>query len=276
MNNHLLPFPYNLSRPPTWLERIVQPLWDVLSGGLTQSAPKPSATPIPLQNDLNFPSIRIMCISDTHNTTPNLPPGDIIVHAGDLTAYGTFDEVQAQLYWLSSRPHTHKIFIAGNHDLILDEASNMKFLTREGISSAKRKELDWIGIHYLQDEAVTLELPVPSSENIRVSNDARNFAFGPFSILRSATCGQGGSPDDTDILVHGPPALYGDCDVEKGADGKPKIKGDGYLLREIQRIRPKMIVCGGIRCCYHPPRWNRGRYERTTNSMGRLQYGWSS
>ncbi|KAK4865671.1 hypothetical protein LT330_009104 [Penicillium expansum] len=165
-----------------------------------------------------------MCISDTHNTTPNLPPGDITVHAGDLTAYGTFDEVQAQLYWLSSRPHTHKVFIAGNHDLILDEASNMKFLTREGISSAKRKELDWIGIHYLQDEAVTLELPVPSSENIRVSNDARNFAFGPLSILRSATCGQGGSPDDTDILVHGPPALYGDCD---GAFGAAVIHHDG-------------------------------------------------
>lgn len=54
-------------------------------------------------------------------------------------------------------------------------------------------------------------------------------------------------PDDTDILVvHGPPALYGDCDGEKGPDGKIKVKGDGYLLREIQRVMPKMVVCGHI------------------------------
>lgn len=54
-------------------------------------------------------------------------------------------------------------------------------------------------------------------------------------------------PDDTDILVvHGPPALYGDCDREKGSSGQVKVKGDGYLLREIRRVRPKMVVCGHI------------------------------
>ncbi|EKV11049.1 hypothetical protein PDIG_47860 [Penicillium digitatum PHI26] len=127
--------------------------------------PRKSSTPIHIPNNSNLPPIRISCISDTHNATPPLPPGDILVHAGDLTAYGTFDEVQAQLHWLSSQPHKHKIVIAGNHDLILDEARERKFPTREGISATKRKELDWTGIHYLQDEAVTLELPVsPTGE----------------------------------------------------------------------------------------------------------------
>lgn len=41
--------------------------------------------------------------------------------------------------------------------------SEMKFLTREGLGAAKRKVLDWIGIHYLQNDAVLLELPVPAS-----------------------------------------------------------------------------------------------------------------
>ncbi|KGO68081.1 hypothetical protein PITC_053390 [Penicillium italicum] len=255
MNNHLLPFPYNPSRAPTWLERLVQPLWDALSGGPTQPAPqKPSAAPIPLQNDSNLPPIRIICISDTHNATPLLPPGDILVHAGDLTAHGTSDEVQAQLHWLSSQPHKHKIVIAGNHDLILDEASEMRFLTREGISAAKRKELDWTGIHYLQDEAVTLELPVLSAgeqevRRIKIYGSPMTPEFGLWAFqypsIRDAWTGR--IPDDTDILVvHGPPALYGDCDGEKGPDGKTKVKGDGYLLREIQRVRPKMIVCGHI------------------------------
>lgn len=54
-------------------------------------------------------------------------------------------------------------------------------------------------------------------------------------------------PDDTDILVvHGPPAFYGDCDGEKKPSGEVKVKGDGYLLREIRRVKPKMVICGHI------------------------------
>jgi hypothetical protein len=30
-------------------------------------------------------SIRIVSISDIHNTQPDLPQGDILIHAGDLT-----------------------------------------------------------------------------------------------------------------------------------------------------------------------------------------------
>ncbi|KAJ5177538.1 transcriptional regulator family: Fungal Specific TF [Penicillium coprophilum] len=258
MNNHLLPFPYNISRP-TWLERVVQPLWSVLLGGLTQSAPqKPSTTPIPLQNNSAFPPVRIICISDTHNATPPLPSGDILIHAGDLTAHGTFDEVQAQLHWLSSQPHTHKIVIAGNHDLILDEASEMKFLARQGISATKRKQLDWTGIHYLQGEEMTLELPILTAgeqqvRRLKIYGSPMTPEFGLWAFqyppIRDVWSGQ--IPDDTDIVVvHGPPALYGDCDNEKGPDGKIKVKGDGYLLREIQRVRPKMLVCGHIHGAY--------------------------
>jgi hypothetical protein len=35
--------------------------------------------------------------------------------------------------------------------------------------SVERKKLDWRGIQYLQDEAVTLELPVSDSEQQQVS-----------------------------------------------------------------------------------------------------------
>lgn len=36
---------------------------------------------------------RIVCISDTHNCTVKLPPGDILIHAGDLTNKGSKSEV---------------------------------------------------------------------------------------------------------------------------------------------------------------------------------------
>ena len=36
---------------------------------------------------------RIVCISDTHNTTVKLPKGDVLIHAGDLTNQGSYSEV---------------------------------------------------------------------------------------------------------------------------------------------------------------------------------------
>lgn len=257
MNNHLLPFPYNHSRPPTWLERAAQPLSNILLGEPKHSAPqKPPPGSIPLYNNGDdLPPIRVICISDTHNATLPLPPGDILIHGGDLTAHGTFDEVQAQLRWLSSQPHPHKIVIAGNHDIILDEACDAKFLTRNENSAEERKKLDWSGIRYLQDEAVTLELAVsgPGGEQhvrkVKIYGSALTPEFGSWAFqypsIRDVWTGR--VPDDTDILVvHGPPALYGDCDGEMGSSGRFKVKGNGYLLREIRRVRPRLVVCGHI------------------------------
>lgn len=125
-SSHLLPFLYNQSQLPTWLECMVQTLGNALLGATQHSASeKPSTTPLALQNEgSDLPPLREICVSDTHNATPALPPGDILIHAGDLTVHGTFDEVQAQLHWLPSQPHIHKITIARNHDIPLDEASN--------------------------------------------------------------------------------------------------------------------------------------------------------
>ncbi|KAL2838044.1 Metallo-dependent phosphatase-like protein [Aspergillus pseudodeflectus] len=266
MNNHLLPPPYNQSTPQSWLQRsVLQPLGDILLGESPRLPPrKPSVDPIllpPDQNDL-FP-IRVVCISDTHNTRPPLPPGDILIHAGDLTARGTFDELQAQLQWLSAQPHAHKVVVAGNHDLILDEACDDQFLTRgEDNSALKRKRLDWGEIRYLQNEAVTLEIePIIAADSaeercdstrrrqVKIYGSPLTPEFGRWAFQYPAIrdVWTGLIPADTDILVvHGPPALYGDYDGENGPTGKQKAKGDGYLLREIRRVRPKMVICGHI------------------------------
>jgi hypothetical protein len=72
------------------------------------------------------PPIRVVCLSDTHNETPHVPDGDILIHAGDLTQNGTFTELQAQLSWLAKLPHQYKIVIAGNYDLLLDPDFSVK------------------------------------------------------------------------------------------------------------------------------------------------------
>lgn len=40
---------------------------------------------------------RIVCISDTHNCNVKLPPGDVLIHAGDLTNKGSISEVKSLL-----------------------------------------------------------------------------------------------------------------------------------------------------------------------------------
>ena len=61
--------------------------------------------------------INVVCISDTHNQQPDLPDGDLLLHAGDLTQDGSFDELQAQLDWLNGQRHRCKVVIAGNDGL---------------------------------------------------------------------------------------------------------------------------------------------------------------
>ena len=43
---------------------------------------------------------RIVCISDTHNQTPKLPAGDVLIHAGDLTNQGSYSELKRTMQWL--------------------------------------------------------------------------------------------------------------------------------------------------------------------------------
>lgn len=61
--------------------------------------------------------IRIVCISDTHNHGPGegfkLPPGDVLVHAGDLTKQGKYPELQKAAEWLAKTDFAVKIVIAG-------------------------------------------------------------------------------------------------------------------------------------------------------------------
>jgi len=52
--------------------------------------------------------IRIVCISDTHNSTVKLPKGDVLIHAGDLTNQGSYSEVRFS-------PQTWKVVPVRHH-----------------------------------------------------------------------------------------------------------------------------------------------------------------
>ncbi|KZT06465.1 Metallo-dependent phosphatase, partial [Laetiporus sulphureus 93-53] len=63
---------------------------------------------------------RFVCISDTHSRMVHVPPGDVLLHSGDLTMVGRYSDFQRTIEWLGDLPHPRKIIIAGNHDLPLD------------------------------------------------------------------------------------------------------------------------------------------------------------
>lgn len=79
--------------------------------------------------------ISVVCVSDTHNSQPVLPDGDILIHAGDMTQSGSFKELQVTLDWLNAQPHPHKIVIAGNHDKLLDPGKD----GQDGMEALERK-----------------------------------------------------------------------------------------------------------------------------------------
>ncbi|KAJ4291822.1 hypothetical protein N0V90_009718 [Kalmusia sp. IMI 367209] len=139
--------------PPTPLELFVRNPILFLVTWLYNN--RPTLLPYPISQ---AQPTRVVCISDTHNERPSIPDGDILIHAGDLTQNGTFAELQAQLDWLRKLPHKHKIVVAGNHDLLLDEG----FVTRVSARFYKmevgrtKNDLEWGDIVYLEDAAITV------------------------------------------------------------------------------------------------------------------------
>lgn len=67
---------------------------------------------------LSSKSIRFVCLSDTHSsTTFTIPPGDVLLHAGDLTDLGRLEEMERVSSWIYELPHPVKIIVGGNHDV---------------------------------------------------------------------------------------------------------------------------------------------------------------
>lgn len=52
---------------------------------------------------------RFVCISDTHNRKFDVPWGDVLLHSGDLTQTGKYEEFQETMEWLCSLPHRLKM-----------------------------------------------------------------------------------------------------------------------------------------------------------------------
>ncbi|KXL50368.1 hypothetical protein M433DRAFT_158247 [Acidomyces richmondensis BFW] len=176
------------------------------------------------------PQIRVVCVSDTHGACPSLPPGDLLIHAGDLTQTGSAEELQRVLDWLDSHPHQHKIAIAGNRDFILDQA-------KTPWDDEARKMLRWGNIKYLHDES--RDFKFAGGRTLRVYGSPWTIKHGSwaFQYPQGHDAFSNRMPEDVDVVVtHMPPRFHLDIDGY----------GDRFLLGELWRVRPSLHVFGHL------------------------------
>ena len=186
--------------------------------------------------------ITIVCISDTHTTQPQLQDGDLLLHAGDLSQSGSFNEIQAQLDWLNAQPHKHKVVIGGNHDLLLDpvfvDGFPERIFERPGSS---RSDLRWGSIIYLQDSSVELQFVNGRKLKIYGAPSTQQFGNWAFQYPPIRDVWTKVVPPDTDILLtHGPPKWHLDANA----------LGNEYLLKELRRTKLPLVVFGHIHAGY--------------------------
>ena len=148
--------------------------------------------------------MRIVCISDTHSKHEGLvfPPGDMLIHSGDLTVEGSWGEIMDGISWLSHMPHEHVVFVPGNHDF--------GFLLPQLTELVRRK---FPRVTVLLDSSVTIGgRRIYGSPYQPYFNDwAFNFQPGPAGLEEAANKWSE-IPDDTEILItHGP--VYGILDI---------------------------------------------------------------
>ena len=171
--------------------------------------------------------MKLIAITDTHGLHRSLeiPNGDVLIHAGDLTRHGTLDDVRDFNDFLGTLPHPHKIVIAGNHDFCFE-------------SNREACEEIMTSCIYLQDQEVVIDGVkfYGSPWQPWFYDWAFNLQRGPEIRAKWELI-----PEDTDVLItHGPPYGFGDLTT------RGKNVGCTDLLETVERIKPAFHIFGHI------------------------------
>ena len=176
--------------------------------------------------------MRIVVTSDTHTKhwKIKIPDGDVFIHAGDISFfnhsndhYDDFDD------WLVTLPHKHKIFIAGNHDVLFEsDRTHALRLVPNGV--------------FLQDESVEIG-------GLKFYGSAWQPAYynWAFNIHREEDLAKQWAkiPEDVDVLItHTPPYQIADITYNDQQNAGCKA-----LAKRLQKVYPKLHVFGHIHSC---------------------------
>lgn len=176
--------------------------------------------------------MKIVCISDTHfyPVTKEIPDGDVLIHAGDLTGYGTLKQVAAAGNWLGRLPHPIKLVVPGNHDFLFQMNPS---LARQVLGEGKNGVNVLIHQMYVHKDVVFWGSPW--------SVKFQNWAFGLPPAHSAAEWAK--LPSGIDVLItHGPAA--GILDTVRGKN--VGHLGDIGLRNWLRNHNLKLHVCGHI------------------------------
>lgn len=203
-------------------------------------------------------ALKIVHISDTHRQHDNLviPECDVLIHSGDIGGRTDLKELTDFLIWFEKQSAKKKIFIAGNHDILLDKGWWQKLkwqghtYTWLKAQEEYNKALELIenfDVKYLCDTDYVWEgikfYGSPYSPSFHRENWVFNADRG--EEIRKVWAK---IPSDVNILItHGPP--YGVLDVveDKYLDpGEEPHKGCEDLINVIEkRLLDLKLVCYG-------------------------------
>jgi predicted phosphohydrolase len=175
--------------------------------------------------------MRFVVLSDTHghHRSLTLPVGDVLIHAGDLTARGEVEEVVDFLDWLAGLDYRYKIIIGGNHDFFLDrQPAAFQNMLPPDITYLNHEGYD-IGHLRLWGAPASPDLP--------------GWAFGKSRDAMQDYWKQ--LPANIDILItHTPPSGI----LDRSSSGHSL--GCTALLQKIREIVPRYHLFGHIHASY--------------------------
>jgi Icc-related predicted phosphoesterase len=199
---------------------------------------------------------KVVMLSDTHNmhSLVDLPDGDLLIFAGDMSGRGFKNEVKDFLSWLKrvSRRYTFgSVFIAGNHDRSFDPKYCQEY--EDQMQPDHEGKPLWLtdmlqeyanpeyGVRYLENETVTIKDLKIWGSPFTPWFYGEYWAFNKYrgeeinEIWKTI-------PTDADIIVtHGP--THGTLDFVYNQNIHV---GCEDLAKVVEAIKPKLFVCGHI------------------------------
>ncbi len=173
--------------------------------------------------------MRIITLSDTHgkHNRIDVPDGDVLIHAGDVSSGGNRYEVIEFFDWFTCLKHPNKIFIPGNHDFFFER------FPRDEVLKILPEE-----IIYLNDSGI--EIDGIQFWGSPITPWLNNWAF---NRLRGEDINKHWAliPQTVDVLItHGPPLGI----LDRTIDGV--VTGCADLLNTVRAIKPQYHIFGHI------------------------------
>ena len=196
----------------------------------------------------------LVFISDTHTRLGEIhvPDGDILIHCGDICRSGELDELEQFNANMAALPHRHKLVIAGNHDVALQNSP----------AEARRR---LTAVTYLQDELYVADgLRFWGTPWVPAFN---NWSFGLDRNSPAMAAKRAMIPNGLDVLItHSPPHGIRDhnrmfmnvgCELLRARveSAAPRIHAFGHVHEDygVRRIGETIFLNASIMNFHYEP-----------------------